>query len=77
MFYSFYSVLLCLPIVSSLVYGMCVYFAYNKVTTYNWRRGQPSDYGNTREDTYFQLNRRVVDVVLLTSSFLFRCQRHR
>ena len=35
MFYSFYSVLisLCLPIVLSLVYGTCVYFAYNKVTT--------------------------------------------
>ena len=30
---------LCLPTVLSLVYGMCVYSAYNKVTTYNWRRG--------------------------------------
>ena len=31
----FYSLLigLCLPIVLSLVYGTCVYFAYNKVTT--------------------------------------------
>ena len=54
---------LCLPIVLSLVYNMCVYFAYNKVTKYNWQRGQPSDYGNTWVDSCFQLNHRV-DVVM-------------
>ena len=34
---------LCLPIVCHQFYGTCVYFAYNKVTTYNQQQGQPSD----------------------------------
>ena len=41
----FIQLLIGLPIV--LWYDMFVYFAYNKVTKYNWQRGQPSDYGNT------------------------------
>ena len=68
---------LCLPIVLSLVYVSVFTLPIIRLQHIIGDEFNHCDYGNTREDSYFQLNRRIVDVVLWTSSFLLQCQQYR